>query len=79
MPGERTSPHKFANTQTVSRWIVEVLMLSGIDTSVLKAHSTRSASSLARSLGISTKDILKRERWSKESTFQKFYFCNIEK
>ena len=70
MPGERTNPHKFVNTQTVSRWIVEVLVLSGIDTSVLKAHSIRSASSsIAKLLGISTKDILKRERWSKESTF----------
>ena len=73
------SPHKFVTTQTVSRWIVEVLSLSGIDTSVFKAHSTRStSSSKARLLGISTKEILKKGHWSKESTFQKFYFRNIE-
>ena len=72
-------PHQCITTQTVSRWIVEILTLSGIDTSIFKAHSTRSASaSKASSQGISTKDILKRGHWSKGSTFQKFYYRSIE-
>ena len=33
------SSHRFITTQTDSRWIVKVLSLSGIDTSVFKAHS----------------------------------------
>ena len=74
------TPHKFVTTQTVSCCIVEVLSLSGIGTSVFKAHSTRSiSSSKARLLGTSTEEILKKGHWSKESTFQKFYFRNIEK
>ena len=73
------SPHKFVTIQTVSRWVVEVLSLSGIGTSVFKVHSTRSApSSKAKVLGISTKEILKKGHWWKQSTFQKFYFLNIE-
>ena len=39
-----------------------------------KSHSVRSAStSKAKSLGVSTKQILKRGRWSSKSTWQKFY------
>ena len=72
-------PHQCITTQSVSRWIVEVLTLAGIDTSTFTAHSTRSAStSKAKSQGISTKDILKRGHWSNRSTFQKFYYRNIE-
>ena len=33
------SSHRFITTQTDSRWIVKVLSLSRIDTSVFKAHS----------------------------------------
>ena len=73
------SHHKFVTTQIVSRWIVEVLSLPGIDTEIFKAYSTRSASSSkARLLGISTKEILKKGHWSKESTFQKLFFRNID-
>jgi len=73
------SPHKAESTSTISRWIVEVLKLSGIDTDSFKAHSTRSAvASKAKKLGISTKEIIKRGNWSNESTFQKFYAKQIE-
>ena len=37
-------PHQCITTQTVPRWIVEILTLSGIDTSIFKTRSTRSAS-----------------------------------
>ena len=71
--------HQCITTQTVFRWIVEILTLSGIDTSIFKAHSTRSASaSKASSQGISTKDILKTGHCATGSTFQKFYHRSIE-
>ena len=69
------TPHKFVTTQAVCRCIVEILSLSMTD----KAHSTRSVSSFkARSSGISTKEFLKRRNWSKEFTFQIFYFRNVD-
>ncbi|CAK1578331.1 unnamed protein product [Parnassius mnemosyne] len=40
-------PHKPATTQTISRWIKQVLSESGIDVSVFGAHSTRHASTSA--------------------------------
>jgi len=68
-------PHKAVSTSTISRWLVEILGLSGIDTSTFTGHSTRAAStSKAKILGVPTKEILKRGHWSKESTFQIFYY-----
>ena len=58
-------PHAKVRTAPISRWIKEVLKLSGIDTSVFKAHSTRAASvSRAATLGVSVSYILKRAHWS---------------
>ena len=73
------SPHDPVSTATVSRWLLEILRLSGIDVEKFKGHSTRSASSSkAKSLGISTKEILERGHWTQESTFQKFYFKPVD-
>ena len=67
-------PHQEVSRSTISRWIVEMLENSGIDTRTFKAHSVRSASSSkAKINGLSTPDILCRGNWSKASTFQKFY------
>ena len=67
-------PHKAISTSTVSRWIIEVLGLVGINTETLTAHSTRSASSSkAKILGVPTKKIPRRGHWSKAITFEKFY------
>ena len=72
------SPHKPASTATVSRWLVNILQLSGIDTKEFSGHSVRSASvSKAKALGVSTKNFLQRRHWSKESTFQKYYCKEI--
>lgn len=74
------NPHNKVQTDTVSRWIKEVIALAGIDTSVFKAHSTRAAStSKASNSGVSLKEIVKRGYWSNESTFQKFYNKPTEK
>ena len=40
-------PHKEITTATLVRWIKEVLKLSGIDVTLFKAHSVRSASTSA--------------------------------
>ena len=67
-------PHKAVKTSSISRWLKNVLRLSGIDTSQFSAHSTRSASStLAANCGVSISDIMKVADWSRAGTFKKFY------
>lgn len=72
-------PHAAVTSSTISRWIKTVMALSGIDVSVYKAHSVRSAStSKAQCSFIPIGDILKVAGWSKESTFAKFYKKDIQ-
>ena len=67
-------PHKAVKTSSISRWLKNVLRLSGVDTSQFSAHSTRSASStLAANCGVSISDIMKVADWSRAGTFKKFY------
>ena len=68
-------PHKPVAPCTIARWLKEVLKLSGFDTNIFIAHSTRSASSSAAAdSGVTTSDILKAADWSSESMFRKFYY-----
>ena len=68
-------PFKPVSSTTIARWIKEILSLSGIDTAIFKAHSTRGASSTAAAhRGVSISDILQLGDWSQENTFQKFYY-----
>lgn len=61
-------------TSTVARWLKEVLFLSGIDTSVFKAHSYRGAAASAAFLsGCSLNDILKTADWSSVKNFKRYY------
>ncbi|XP_063539535.1 uncharacterized protein LOC134748694 [Cydia strobilella] len=68
-------PHKAASSQTLSRWIKQVLHESGVDVNVFGAHSTRhSATSTAFAAGISLDTIRKAAGWTSTSkTFAKFY------
>ena len=51
-----------------------MLSESGVDITVYKAHSCRSAStSKVNNIGITIKEILDRGCWSNDHTFQKFY------
>ena len=60
---------------TIARWLKEVLKLSGFDTNIFTAHSTRSASSSAAAdSGVTTSNILKAADWRSESVFKKFYY-----
>ena len=62
-------------TSTVARWIKLVLDSSGVDTSVFKAHSFRSAStSAAMDAGCSLRNVLKTADWGSSKNFYKFYY-----
>ena len=67
-------PHSPVKACPLSNWICEVLIYAGVDIKTFKSHAARSVStSKAKSLGVSTKQILKWGRWSSNSTWQKFY------
>ena len=67
-------PHNAVAKSTVAGWVKQILIMSGINTDILKSHSTRSASSShARISSLSLSDILKRGSWSNKTTWEKFY------
>ncbi|VDI71102.1 Hypothetical predicted protein [Mytilus galloprovincialis] len=67
-------PHKKVSCSTISRWIKSIMCRAGIDTSIFKAHSTRSAStSKAKRNIVPYSDILAKAGWSSSTTFGKFY------
>lgn len=67
-------PYKEVGTQTISRWIKEMLRESGVE-EIFSAHSTRHAStSMANKRGLSINIIKNSADWSEGSTvFSKFY------
>lgn len=68
-------PYKKASSQTLSRWIKQMLAESGVDVTVFSAHSTRHAStSAAASAGVCVDTIRKTAGWASASqTFARFY------
>lgn len=68
-------PHKSVGSQSISRWLVEVLAIADIDTKMFHAHSYRhSSTSKAAMSGVNIDTIFSRAGWSKNSnTFAKFY------
>jgi site-specific recombinase XerD len=74
------APHRAATSQTVSRWIRQVLGAAGVDVSRFGAHSTRHAStSAARAAGVSIEIIRKAAGWTTSSqTFSRFYNRPLE-
>ena len=72
-------PHNPASRSTLARWMKDALLLADIDTKVFQAHSLRGAStSKALLKGLSVKDIVSHGRWSRESTWQRFYHKKID-
>ena len=72
-------PHRPIASTTVSRWLKYVLKSVGIDVSIYKGHSTRSAAASAvKRKGVSTSDILKVADWSRETTFTRFYYRPLD-
>ena len=71
-------PHKPVSHETISRWIKNELTDTGVDTSVFKAHSCRSASSSkAKDIDVSLNEILKRGRWKSKHTCRTYYSRDI--
>lgn len=61
-------PHHKASPQTISRWIKQTLMESGINTNIFTAHSTRhAATSAAASRGVDVETIRRTAGWSSKS------------
>ena len=67
-------PHKCVSSQTIARWLKEILKSAGIDTDKYKAHSTRAASTSAANRGeVPVASILEQAGWASERTFRRFY------
>lgn len=67
-------PHKVVGVSSIARWIKDALRMSGIDTSIFAAHSTRgAAASKAFANGVSCDQILESASWKRPSTFFRFY------
>ena len=72
-------PHQPISTNTISRWIKLILKMSGVNTDVFSAHSTRAAcASTALTQGVPVDTILSKVGWQSEATFAKFYSKPIE-
>ena len=72
-------PHKAVSVDTIRRWLKLTMDMAGVDTTLFRAYSTRSASaSKAAASNVPTELIMKTAGWSRESTFAKFYLRNIE-
>nr|CAH7760283.1 unnamed protein product [Callosobruchus chinensis] len=70
-----TKPYKEISTQTLGRWVKNILEKSGVDTNKFSAHSTRHAStSAANRKGVNFDTIRLSAGWSKNSEmFAKVY------
>lgn len=73
-------PHGRVSVPTISRWLRQVLGAAGVDTDILKSHSTRAAATLAAiNMEVPMGHILATAGWSTEKMFQIFYNKPIAK
>lgn len=72
-------PHKAVTSQTISKWIVQLIKLAYADAKFkVRGHSTRAIGpSWALYNGASMKVILEAADWSKETTFTNFYLRDV--
>ena len=72
-------PHKAVSRDTISRWVLHTMRVSGICTKRFGAHSLRGAGvSTGARLGISTDLLLKYGSWRNEATMAKHYLKKVE-
>jgi site-specific recombinase XerD len=72
-------PHHPCSKDSISRWLKQVLLHSGIDTKIFKSHSIRSASaSGALHKGIALDQVLKVADWSSPHVFTRFYKRSVD-
>ena len=73
-------PYRAVTCDTIRRWILGVMTSAGVNTSIFKAHSTRSASASAASRNkVPIAAIMRAGMWRSENTFSKFYNRPVEK
>lgn len=62
------------SSQRIAKWLTSVLHDAGIDTSIYKAHSIRSASAtLQRDQGVGVDEIMAKAHWRSRSVFTRYY------
>ena len=67
-------PHQSITAKTLSRWVLDLLDKSGVDTATYKSHSTRAAASTMFHKSLSAIEICQKADWSQTSgVYQKFY------
>ncbi|KAJ8041056.1 hypothetical protein HOLleu_11755 [Holothuria leucospilota] len=67
-------PFSKVSTSTIARWLRTVMHNAGVDVTVFKPHSIRSATvSRASAANVPVLDILSHAGWKNEQTFQRFY------
>lgn len=67
-------PHNKVSRDTVSRWVKQMMILTGIDVNTFTPHSTRAAAtSAAKRAGVPIQDIMRNAGWTNSLTFLKFY------
>ena len=73
-------PHKVVSRQTIASWIVNIIRLAYGDSDLkVKAHSTRAIGpSWALFKGASLASVLEAADWSKDSTFTRFYYRQMD-
>jgi integrase len=68
-------PFSPVTSTSIGRWLKQLLEATGVDTQHFKPHSTRGAStSAAARKGASISDILAAADWTRETTFNRFYY-----
>lgn len=66
-------PHQAVSRATISRWVKQLLVCAGIDMTIFKPHSTRSASTSKAATKVSLDTVLRTAGWRSDCTFRKFY------
>ena len=67
-------PNGPASKDTISRWLKQVMTASGLDTSIFKPHSTRSAATAAAKVAdVPLDEIMATAGWRTSSVFAVFY------
>ena len=71
--------NSITTSETIGRWLKEILRRVGINISLFKGHSVRkAASSKAKVRGATVREIMERGKWSHSSTWESFYHKKIE-
>ena len=74
-----STPYRPVSTDTLARWLKQVMASAGINVHKYKAHSIRAAATTSASTkDVPIREILDVAGWSSELTFAKFYKKPVE-